>query len=51
MAFSETNGSCLVEIATGTVLGLHRAGDATLGNRSIPVWDLNAALDLPSGIS
>jgi|GEM_PF-3346842 len=41
------SGACLVDLKTGVVLGLHRAGDASLGNRAIPAWVLAQQLAAP----
>lgn len=34
------SGSCLLDLATGRVLGIHVAGDAFTGNRAIPSWTI-----------
>lgn len=34
------SGSCLVDLKTGVVLGLHCAGHAMKGNRAVPAWEV-----------
>lgn len=37
-----TSGSCLIDLRTGRVLGIHVSGHARTGNRAVPAWCIPA---------
>lgn len=38
------SGSCLIDLETRRVLGIHVRGDASMGNRAVPAWEIHQRL-------